>query len=72
MLIIFLPLIGSGGPQPSPPRSPDLNPMYYFFCGYLKSLIYATPVVDESNLRDRIMNNSVISNTKGIFERVWQ
>lgn len=63
--------IGRGGPQPWPARSPDLNPLDYFFWGYLKSLVYATPVVDENDLRNRIVDSSnIIRNTPGIFERV--
>jgi Transposase. len=65
--------IGRGGPQPWPARSPDLNPLDYFFWGHLKSLVYATPVVDENDLRNRIVNScNVIRNTPGILERVRQ
>lgn len=65
--------IGREGTQLWPPRSADLNPLDYFFWGYLKSLVYATPVIDEDDLRDRIINcSTIIRNTPGIFERVRQ
>ncbi|CAH2002658.1 unnamed protein product [Acanthoscelides obtectus] len=32
--------IGTNGPIPWPPRSPDLNPLDYFLWGYLKNQIY--------------------------------
>lgn len=65
--------IGRGGPQLWPPRSPDLNPLDYFFWGHLKSLVYATPAVDEEDLRNRILINvNFIRNTPGILERVRQ
>ncbi|GFV14183.1 hypothetical protein TNCV_526571 [Trichonephila clavipes] len=35
---------GHGGPVALPPRSPNLNPLYFFFWGHLMSLVYETPV----------------------------
>lgn len=65
--------IGRGGPQPWPPRSPDLNPLDFFLWGHLKSLVYTTPVENVDNLRNRIIEAcDTIRNTPGIFERVRQ
>ncbi|GBN62121.1 hypothetical protein AVEN_124065-1 [Araneus ventricosus] len=36
-------IIGYGNFQEWPPRSPDLTPMDFFLCGYLKQQMYATP-----------------------------
>lgn len=47
--------IGRGGPIAWPPRSPDLNPLDFYFWGQLKSLVYATEVDTEAELRHRII-----------------
>ncbi|GBM96813.1 hypothetical protein AVEN_161127-1 [Araneus ventricosus] len=36
-------IIGYGGFQKWPPRSPDLTPMDFFLWGYLKQQVYSTP-----------------------------
>lgn len=65
--------IGRAGPQPWPPRSPDLNPIDFFLWGHLKSLVYITPVLNEGDLRIRIHQScEIIRNSPGIFERVRQ
>lgn len=63
--------IGRGGPQPWPPRSPDLNSLDFFLWGHLKSLVYATPVHTVDDLRHRIIDGfETVRNTPGVFERV--
>ncbi|GBM30389.1 hypothetical protein AVEN_220987-1 [Araneus ventricosus] len=47
-------VIGYGGFQEWPPRSPDLTPMDFFLCGYLKQLLYATPPPTLQDLQRRI------------------
>ncbi|EZA56517.1 hypothetical protein X777_03552 [Ooceraea biroi] len=65
--------IGRGGLIPWPARSPDMNPLDFFFWGYLKTLVYSTPVPDVAPLRQRIVNGcDIIHNTPGIFQRVRQ
>uniref|UniRef100_A0A6P7GMR5 Uncharacterized protein LOC114344564 n=1 Tax=Diabrotica virgifera virgifera TaxID=50390 RepID=A0A6P7GMR5_DIAVI len=65
--------IGRGGPQHWPPRSPELNPCDLCFWGYLKSLVYTTPIVDINDLKNRIqIACDTIRNTPQIFERVRQ
>lgn len=46
--------IGRGGPISWPPRSPDLNPLDYYFWGRIKDIVYATEVDSEEVLRERI------------------
>lgn len=46
--------IGRGGPVTWPPRSPDLNPLDYFFWGHMCNLIYATEINSREDLLDRI------------------
>lgn len=63
--------IGREGPQPWPPRSPDLNPCDFCIWGHLKSLVYTTPVEDVENLRNRIRAScETIRHTPGLFERI--
>lgn len=66
--------IGRGGPIPWPPRSPDCNPLDFFFWGYLKSLVYDVgPVPSIEVLRQRIIDGfEEIRNTPGVLERVRQ
>lgn len=46
--------IGRGGPIQWPPRSPDLNPLDFFFWGYLKEKVYREPVVSPEDVIARI------------------
>lgn len=63
--------IGRGGPQPWPPRSPDLNSLDFFLWGHIKSLVYTTPIENEDDLINRIIAAcNTVRNTPGIFERV--
>ncbi|GBN79338.1 hypothetical protein AVEN_226514-1 [Araneus ventricosus] len=48
------PIIGYGGFQEWPPRSPDLTPMDFFLIGYLKQQVYATPPPTLQDLQRRI------------------
>ncbi|KMQ84872.1 hypothetical protein RF55_16973 [Lasius niger] len=47
--------IGREDPIAWPARSPDLNPLNFFFWGYVKSLVYETPVLGEEDLLVRVM-----------------
>lgn len=63
--------IGREGFVPWPPRSPDLNPMDFFFWGYLKTLVYKDSVNNVEELRQRIINCCEIIRRKwGLFARV--
>lgn len=46
--------IGRFGPWRWPPRSPDLTPLDFFLWGYIKGLVYSTPVLTREELIDRI------------------
>ena len=62
---------GRGGPQPWPPRSPDLNSLDFFLWAHLKTLVYSTPVNSVEELKNRIRTScDVIKNTEGILQRV--
>lgn len=63
--------IGRGGPIAWPPRSPDLTCLDFFLWGHLGTLVYATPVNDEEQLRNRILIAAdTIRTSSGIFERI--
>lgn len=49
--------IGRGGRVAWPARSPDLNPLDFFFWGYMKSLVYndRAAIANEEDLRQRIV-----------------
>lgn len=54
-----------------PPRSPDLNPLDFFFWGHLKQLVYSRPVETEEELWNRILTSArAISSKRGIFRNV--
>lgn len=63
--------IGRGGTQNWPARSPDLNPLDFCIWGFLKTLVYSTPVENIDDLRDRIIVAcETIRNTPGLFQRI--
>ncbi|GFX83232.1 uncharacterized protein TNCV_4988261 [Trichonephila clavipes] len=47
--------IGRGGPIAWTPRFPNLNPLHFFFWGYLKSLVYETTVASMEDITARIV-----------------
>lgn len=46
--------IGRMGPILWPPRSPDLNPLDFFYWGCLKDKVYSQPITSLDQLRSRI------------------
>lgn len=48
--------IGRSGPVQWPARSPDLNPLDFFFWGHCKDLVYHEPINDVDELRGRIVD----------------
>ncbi|GFX01190.1 uncharacterized protein TNCV_4581561 [Trichonephila clavipes] len=47
--------IGRGGPIAWPALSPDLSPLDFFLWGFLKGLVYETPVATPEDLVGRIV-----------------
>jgi hypothetical protein len=63
--------MGRGGPTAWPPRSPDLNPLYFYLWGHLNTLVYAAPVDNEETFAHRIVDAcQTIRNYPGIFDRM--
>ncbi|CAK9820332.1 hypothetical protein ANTPLA_LOCUS10558 [Anthophora plagiata] len=54
--------IGRGGPVSWPPRSPDMNPLDYFFWGHLKTTVYRDPLRTREEMVARI-HSAVVSIT---------
>ena len=48
--------MGRAGPIAWPPRSPDLNPLAFYLWGRLKTLVYATEILNVAVLQQRIEN----------------
>lgn len=48
-------IIGYGGQQEWPPRSPDLTPLDFFLWGFLKSKVYERESTSQADLVNRIM-----------------
>ncbi|GFX12270.1 mariner Mos1 transposase [Trichonephila clavipes] len=65
--------IGLGGPVNWPARSPDLSCLYFFLCGYMKSLVYVSPVDSDEALVARIaFVAGDIREMPGVFANVRQ
>ena len=63
--------IGGDGPTAWPPRSPDLTSLDFFFWGYIKDIVYRTPVVDLENLRGIIV--ATCGNvTPEMLQNIWR
>lgn len=62
--------VGRGGPVSWPPRSPDLTPLDFYLWGYMKQLVYATPVRDAMDLVARIVEAAAVIQERNGFEDV--
>lgn len=62
---------GRGSEFPWPPRSPDLNPLDFFFWGYIKSLVYTEEIRTREQLLQKIHDSTnVIRNKQGTLFQV--
>ncbi|GFT27204.1 hypothetical protein TNCV_40451 [Trichonephila clavipes] len=53
--------------------NPDLNPLDFLFGGYLKSIVYETPIATEENITAQIAVSSAdITSTPDLIEHVTQ
>ncbi|EFN78255.1 hypothetical protein EAI_01588, partial [Harpegnathos saltator] len=48
--------IGKGSTIEWPPRSLDLTPLDFFYCGYSKTKVYETRSENLEELREKIVN----------------
>lgn len=62
--------IGRLGPILWPPRSPDLNPLDFFYWGCLKDKVYAKPITSEAELRQRVFEAAREISTISLIRRL--
>lgn len=63
--------IGRGSEFPWPPRSPDYNPLDFYFWGHMKCLVYAQEINTVQDLWQQIVNSAnFIKNQPNIFFKV--
>ncbi|GBL90621.1 hypothetical protein AVEN_219296-1 [Araneus ventricosus] len=54
-----------------PPRSPDITPLDFFFGGYIKDRVFATPIADVEELKARIQA-AVCTVTEDMLKNTWR
>ena len=63
--------MGRDGPMLGPPRSPDLTPLDFFLWGYVKDIVYRTPVPNIDELIMRI--TAAVANIDiDMLQRTWR
>ena len=62
--------IGRGGPIKWPPRSPDLTPLDFYLCGFVKSKVYHNKPRSVSELKARIIE-AIESISQPVLESVF-
>nr|XP_034190457.1 uncharacterized protein LOC117608861 isoform X2 [Osmia lignaria] len=62
--------IGRGGSVPWPPRSPDMNPLDFFFWGHLKTAVYRQPLTTRDEVIARIRN--AVATSFVMFKTNWK
>ncbi|GBN39196.1 hypothetical protein AVEN_62234-1 [Araneus ventricosus] len=62
---------GRGGPIPWPPRSPDITPLDFFLWGFVKNIVYKTPVPSLDELKRRIVT-AIQNVTSQMLENTWR
>ena len=65
--------IGRRGTVEWSPRSPDLNPMDFYFWGHLKQIVYSTKIRDLDHLKSRIIDACLqIDGDADLLNRVYK
>ncbi|GBN91521.1 hypothetical protein AVEN_239947-1 [Araneus ventricosus] len=62
---------GRGGPIPWPPRSPDITQLDFFLWGFVKNIVYKTPVPSLDELKRRIVT-AIQNVTPQTLENTWR
>ena len=63
--------IGRGSEFPWPPRTPECNPLDFYFWGHMKTLVYSHEVYSREELWQQIVNSAnFIANQPNIFFKV--
>jgi hypothetical protein len=64
--------IGGAGPIPWPPRSPDITPLNFFFCGYVKDCVSVPPLPVTLPELQNLIRESIASVTMDMLYTVCQ
>lgn len=70
--------IANNGPFRYPPRSPDITPLDFFVWGYIKNLVYDSPVTTKEDMKCRVrrafnsMDNNFIhaATSRSLLKRI--
>jgi hypothetical protein len=63
--------IGRAGPVACPPHSPNLNPLDFYLCRHLKTLVYSNLIPDVDTLRQRVKQGCAsIRHINGLCKRI--
>jgi hypothetical protein len=52
--------IGRGGWKQWPPPSRDLAPLDFYFCGYVKQIVYGVRIQNIQHLKQRVTDDSFV------------
>jgi hypothetical protein len=63
--------VGRDGPIPWRPRSPDITPLDFFLWGYVRDIVYRTPVTFLDELKLRIVA-AIETVTPQMLENTWR
>jgi len=63
--------IGRDGLTSWTPRSPDITPLDFFLWGYVKDIVFSTPLPDITNLKGRIPD-AFATITEDMLETTWR
>jgi hypothetical protein len=63
--------VGRDGPIPWPPRSPNITPLDFFLWGYVKDIVYKTPLTSLNELKLRIVA-AIETVTPQMLENTWR
>jgi hypothetical protein len=62
--------IGRSGPIAWTPRPPDLDPLDFFLCSYVKNIVYQVKINDLQHLKARI-RDPMTTVTPNILQATW-
>jgi hypothetical protein len=63
--------IGRGGPNARSPRSPDLTPLDFFLCRYVKNIVYQVKINDLQHLKAST-RDAVATVTQNRHHATWK
>jgi hypothetical protein len=63
--------IGRGGPIAWIPRSPDLTPLNFFLCDYVKNIVYQVKINDLQHLK-ALIRDTVATVIPNMLQAAWK